>query len=95
MEGEYSKLDYWHGLLPNEDTANLLKTDGDFLLRGTIKNEEYYMILSVRWGKNVLNCAIVQSDIRQGYSFQGHFYGSVQEIVDSHHVSTVNSNRNH
>lgn len=23
--GDHTGLDYWHGMLPNEDTANLLK----------------------------------------------------------------------
>lgn len=51
--GEHVNMDIWHGLLPNEDTAILVKNDGDFLMRGIEKGSEFNIILSVRWGKNV------------------------------------------
>lgn len=50
---EHVNMDIWHGLLPNEDTANLVKEDGDFLMRGIEKEHVYSVILSVRWGKDV------------------------------------------
>lgn len=52
-KGDHFNLDYWHGLLPNEDTAALLKNDGEFLLRAIEHDEQFNIILSVRSGSSV------------------------------------------
>ena len=52
-QGDHYHLDYWHGLLPNEDTAALLKHDGDFLLRAIERDSFNNVILSVRSGTSV------------------------------------------
>ncbi|CAD5232167.1 unnamed protein product [Bursaphelenchus xylophilus] len=85
LTGEFAKLDYWHGLLPNEDTANLLKTDGDFLLRGIIRDQEYYIIVSIRWGKNVLNAAVLENK-KGGWVFQEHNFDSIKDAIDMYQV---------
>ncbi|VDM43984.1 unnamed protein product [Toxocara canis] len=79
--GDHTGLDYWHGMLPDEDTAILLKKSGQFLLRAreTIGTDD--IILSVRWGKDIVN-AVVSKCEKEGYNCQGNFFTSVKDIID-------------
>ncbi|KAI6173342.1 Tyrosine-protein kinase [Aphelenchoides besseyi] len=84
-DGEHVNIDCWHGLLPNEDTGSLLKNDGDFLLRGIEKEGVYYIILSVRWGKDVYNAAIIPAK-RGGYEFKDNIFETIKDIIDFYQV---------
>ncbi|CAD5222737.1 unnamed protein product [Bursaphelenchus okinawaensis] len=81
LSGDFTKLDFWHGLLPDEDTANILKLDGDYLLRGIHKDGQYCVILSIRWGKNVLNAGLTERN-SGGWIFQDRPYDTIKEVVD-------------
>uniref|UniRef100_A0A915A096 Tyrosine-protein kinase n=1 Tax=Parascaris univalens TaxID=6257 RepID=A0A915A096_PARUN len=83
--GDHTGLDYWHGMLPNEDTANLLKNSGQFLLRALERNGANNIILSVRWGKNIVN-TVISKCANGGYECQGTFFTSVKDIVDLYQV---------
>jgi hypothetical protein len=45
-----AEQDWFHGVLPREEVVRLLRTDGDFLVRETMRNEERQVVLSVCWG---------------------------------------------
>ncbi|VDM26428.1 unnamed protein product [Toxocara canis] len=77
---DHTALDYWHGMLPNEDTAKLLKNSGQFLLRALERNGTNNVILSVRWGKDIVNTVISKCS-KGGYQCQGTFFISVKDIV--------------
>ncbi|KAI1723528.1 protein tyrosine kinase domain-containing protein [Ditylenchus destructor] len=80
---EHLKLDCWHGLLPDEDTTDLLKEDGDFLVRGVQDTPGIY--LSVKWGPQIMNIAIVrQGDGR--YRFRGKPFNTLKELLDHYQV---------
>ncbi|KAI1723090.1 protein tyrosine kinase domain-containing protein [Ditylenchus destructor] len=80
---EHLKLDCWHGLLPDEDTTDLLKEDGDFLVRGVQDTPGIY--LSVKWGPQIMNIAIVrQGDGR--YRFRGKPFNTLKELIDHYQV---------
>uniref|UniRef100_A0A7E4UMM7 Tyrosine-protein kinase n=1 Tax=Panagrellus redivivus TaxID=6233 RepID=A0A7E4UMM7_PANRE len=83
--GDHFNLDYWHGLLPNEDTAALLKNDGDFLVRAIEHNGQYNILLSIRCGTSVLNAAVAEVP-GSGWDFQGNFFECIKDIVDFHQV---------
>jgi hypothetical protein len=84
--GEHVNMDIWHGLLPNEDTATLLCDDGNFLMRGIEKGKTFNIVLSVRWGKDVLNAAIVEDKKKGGYEFQGNNFETIKDIIDFYQV---------
>lgn len=39
--------EWFHGVLPREEVVRLLKNEGDFLVRETIRNDESQIVLSV------------------------------------------------
>jgi len=87
--GEHVNMDIWHGLLPNEDTASLLKSDGDFLMRGIEKGEKKRgsnIVLSVRWGQDVLNAAIIEDKKGNGFEFQDNTFDTIKDIIDFYQV---------
>ncbi|CAJ0592628.1 unnamed protein product [Cylicocyclus nassatus] len=77
---EEYKLDYWHGYMPNEDTAMILKKDGDFLLRA-LMDEPKPICMSVRSGEKVYN-AIVNRTESGGYELAGVEYSSIKDMID-------------
>lgn len=46
------KLSCWHGLLPDDDTTDMLKEDGDFLVRG-VQSIRCSVFVSIKWGLQV------------------------------------------
>ncbi|KAK6046661.1 SH2 domain protein [Cooperia oncophora] len=86
-EGKKLK-DYWHGFIPNEDTALILKDDGDFLVR-SLMVENKPICISVREGEKVYN-AIVNRSEAGVYEIAGFEYNSIKEMVDELQVSTDN-----
>ena len=40
---------WFHGVLPRGEVVRLLVTDGDFLVRETVRNDEKQIVLSVMW----------------------------------------------
>ncbi|KAK6729791.1 hypothetical protein RB195_006690 [Necator americanus] len=77
---EEHKLDYWHGFIPNEDTALILKNDGDFLIR-LLMEEPKPICISVREGAKVYN-AIVNRTETGGFELAGIEYPSIKTMVD-------------
>ncbi|KAK0402898.1 hypothetical protein QR680_016601 [Steinernema hermaphroditum] len=84
-QGAHTDLDVWHGMLPNEDTAALLKKDGDFLLRGVEVDDVVNIFISIRWGRTILNAAIAQCP-SGGFDFQGSYFETVRDVVDFYQV---------
>lgn len=42
--------EWFHGVLPRDEVVRLLRTEGDFLVRETVRNDENQAVLSVLWG---------------------------------------------
>lgn len=42
--------EWFHGVLPRDEVVRLLRTEGDFLVRETERNNEKQAVLSVLWG---------------------------------------------
>ncbi|EYC14689.1 hypothetical protein Y032_0039g104 [Ancylostoma ceylanicum] len=80
VNAEEYKLDYWHGFIPNEDTALLLKRDGDFLVR-SLMEEPKPICVSVREGAKVYN-AVVQRTEGGGFELAGVEYPSIKDMID-------------
>ncbi|KAH7701627.1 Protein kinase domain containing protein [Aphelenchoides avenae] len=83
-QGDHINLDIWHGILPNEDTLLALKNDGDYLLRAYEHKDSFYIVLSIRWGTEILNGVINQNGSQ--YEFQDTVFNSVRELIDLYHV---------
>lgn len=77
---EYN-LDYWHGFIPNEDTALILKDDGDFLVRSLVNSDAQSICISIREGDKVYN-AIVNRTESGMYEIAGVEYNSIKDMVD-------------
>ncbi|VDP21678.1 unnamed protein product [Heligmosomoides polygyrus] len=76
-----SKEDYWHGFIPNEDTALILKDDGDFLVRSLVNSDAQSICISIREGDKVYN-AIVNRTESGMYEIAGVEYNSIKDMVD-------------
>ncbi|XP_065349664.1 tyrosine-protein kinase Fer isoform X3 [Cloeon dipterum] len=72
--------DWFHGVLPREEVVRLLKKEGDFLVRETMRNEERQIVLSVSWG-NSHKHFIVQNSPDGMVRFEGPAFSSVPELV--------------
>ncbi|XP_021957925.1 tyrosine-protein kinase Fer [Folsomia candida] len=72
--------DWFHGVLPREDVVRLLKKDGDFLVRETMKNEERQIVLSVFWSGP--KHFIVQTTADGQFRFEGPLFPTVKELID-------------
>lgn len=71
--------EWFHGVLPREEVVRLLKVEGDFLVRETIRNEESQIVLSVCW--NGHKHFIVQTTTEGHYRFEGPPFPSIQELI--------------
>ncbi|CAL8138246.1 unnamed protein product [Orchesella dallaii] len=74
--------DWFHGVLPREDVVRLLRTDGDFLVRETMKNDERQIVLSVFW--NGPKHFIVQTTPDGLFRFEGPIFPTVKELIDEY-----------
>ncbi|GMR55852.1 hypothetical protein PMAYCL1PPCAC_26047, partial [Pristionchus mayeri] len=86
----YMDLDYWHGNLPNEDTANLLKEEGQFLLRKDLEGQAAapdVILLSVRLGQQVLNALI--REVPSGYRIGDREFDTVAALVDYYQIRKI------
>lgn len=77
--------EWFHGVLPREEVVRLLKNDGDFLVRETIRNEESQIVLSVSW--NGHKHFIVQTTAEGHFRFEGPAFPSIQELIMHQHMS--------
>ncbi|XP_037027004.1 tyrosine-protein kinase Fer isoform X3 [Bradysia coprophila] len=77
--------EWFHGVLPREEVVRLLKNEGDFLVRETIRNEESQIVLSVCW--NGHKHFIVQITADGHYRFEGPAFPSIQELIMHQHQS--------
>lgn len=71
--------EWFHGVLPREEVVRLLKNEGDFLVRETIRNDESQIVLSVCW--NGHKHFIVQTTVDGHYRFEGPAFPSIQELI--------------
>uniref|UniRef100_A0A6B2EHM0 Tyrosine-protein kinase n=1 Tax=Phlebotomus kandelakii TaxID=1109342 RepID=A0A6B2EHM0_9DIPT len=71
--------EWFHGVLPREEVVRLLKIEGDFLVRETIRNEESQIVLSVCW--NGHKHFIVQTTAEGYFRFEGRSFPSIQELI--------------
>uniref|UniRef100_A0A1I7VUS2 Tyrosine-protein kinase n=1 Tax=Loa loa TaxID=7209 RepID=A0A1I7VUS2_LOALO len=83
---DHVDMDCWHGMIPDEDTAMLLKNSGDFLMRAVEHDRGYKITLSIRWGNQVVNCEIVPG-VQGGYEFQGKHFCQAKDLIDSYQVT--------
>lgn len=65
----------------------MLKSEGDFLVRETIRNEESQIVLSVCW--NGHKHFIVQTTVEGLYRFEGPAFPSIQELIMHQHLSEL------
>ncbi|XP_059478851.1 tyrosine-protein kinase Fer isoform X1 [Neocloeon triangulifer] len=72
--------EWFHGVLPREEVVRLLKKEGDFLVRETMRNEERQIVLSVSWGSSHKHF-IVQNSADGMVRFEGPAFNSVPELV--------------
>lgn len=79
--------EWFHGVLPREEVVRLLKSEGDFLVRETIRNDESQIVLSVCW--NGHKHFIVQTTIDGHYRFEGPAFPSIQELIRHQHLSEL------
>lgn len=77
--------EWFHGVLPREEVVRLLKSEGDFLVRETIRNDESQIVLSVCWKGH--KHFIVQTTAEGHFRFEGPFFGSIQELIMHQHLS--------
>lgn len=77
--------EWFHGVLPREEVVRLLKNEGDFLVRETIRNEESQIVLSVCW--NGHKHFIVQITADGHFRFEGPAFPSIQELIMHQHLS--------
>ncbi|VDN08026.1 unnamed protein product [Thelazia callipaeda] len=83
---DHYDMDCWHGMIPNEDTAMLLKNSGDFLMRAVEYENGYKITLSIRWGGKVINAEIIPGE-RGGYDFRGEHFCQAKDLIDSYQVT--------
>lgn len=79
--------EWFHGVLPREEVVRLLKSEGDFLVRETIRNEESQIVLSVCW--NGHKHFIVQTTADGLYRFEGPAFPSIQELIMHQNLSEL------
>jgi tyrosine-protein kinase Fer len=70
---------WFHGVLPRGEVVRLLVTDGDFLVRETVRNDEKQIVLSVMWTSP--RHFIVQTSPEGLYRFEGPGFATVQELI--------------
>ena len=78
---------WFHGVLPRGEVVRLLVTDGDFLVRETVRNDEKQIVLSVMWTSP--RHFIVQTSPEGLYRFEGPGFSSVQELIMHQYHSSL------
>lgn len=76
---------WFHGVLPREEVVRLLRDEGDFLVRETVRNEEIQIVLSVMWGSP--KHFIVQKSPEGQFRFEGPAFTTIQELIWHQHQS--------
>ena len=76
---------WFHGVLPREEVVRLLREEGDFLVRETVRNEEIQIVLSVMWGSP--KHFIVQKSPEGQFRFEGPAFNTIQELIWHQHQS--------
>ena len=76
---------WFHGVLPREEVVRLLREEGDFLVRETVRNDERQIVLSVMWGSP--KHFIVQKSPEGQFRFEGPAFNTIQELIWHQHQS--------
>lgn len=76
---------WFHGVLPREEVVRLLRNEGDFLVRETVRNDEIQIVLSVMWGSP--KHFIVQKSPEGQFRFEGPAFTTIQELIWHQHQS--------
>ncbi|XP_034933840.1 tyrosine-protein kinase Fer isoform X2 [Chelonus insularis] len=71
--------EWFHGVLPREEVVRLLVSEGDFLVRETMRNDECQIVLSVCWDSH--KHFIVQTTPEGYYRFEGPTFPSIPELI--------------
>ncbi|XP_037975747.2 tyrosine-protein kinase Fer isoform X2 [Plutella xylostella] len=79
--------EWFHGVLPREEVVRLLRSDGDYLVRETTRNQARQLVLSVCWGQH--KHFIVQTTPEGHYRFEGAAFPSVAELIAWQRTSGV------
>lgn len=77
---------WYHGALPRQETEDLLKQEGDFIVRFKSDASGQY-VLSCRSAEKLRHFPIVQQE-DQTYRLEGGSFNSIQELIN-HHMSTI------
>ena len=77
---------WFHGVLPREEVVRLLRNEGDFLVRETVRNDEIQIVLSVMWGSP--KHFIVQKSPEGQFRFEGPTFPTIQELIWHQHQSS-------
>ncbi|GMT02415.1 hypothetical protein PENTCL1PPCAC_24589 [Pristionchus entomophagus] len=92
----YMDLDYWHGNLPNEDTANLLKEEDQYLLRKdlvdpgaapTAATAPDVILLWARSGQQVVSALV--KEVPSGFRVGDRKFDTVTALVDYYQIRKI------
>ncbi len=75
--------DWYHGMLPRSEITELLKEQGDWLVRCTEKNGEPKYVISVKWNRDVRHIMLKQ-DRKGEYHMPGKIFQNVLDLVEHH-----------
>lgn len=78
---------WFHGVLPRGEVVRLLETDGDFLVRETLRNDEKQIVLSVMWTSP--KHFIVQTSPEGHFRFEGPAFPTVQALIAHQYQSST------
>ncbi len=78
---------WYHATLPREDIVGCLKQDGEFLVRGTIKEARIQIILSVQHRGKILHFPINRSE--DGWRWEGRGFESIYDLVHEHYKKAI------
>ncbi|XP_065217837.1 tyrosine-protein kinase Fer-like isoform X2 [Planococcus citri] len=85
--------EWFHGVLPRDEVVRLLRAEGDFLVRETVRNDENQAVLSVLWGGRDKHF-IVQTTCDGEYRFEGPSFPTIQELINfQYHNGIAVTNR--
>ncbi|KAI6196285.1 hypothetical protein M3Y94_01090700 [Aphelenchoides besseyi] len=86
--------DAYHGLVPMEDVASLLKQNGAYLVRSTYENtEKQRIVISVYWNEQIKDIEILSAENR-GVTFDCNTYkNTILELIHWHRHQMIPVNK--
>ncbi|XP_078579951.1 tyrosine-protein kinase Fer-like isoform X2 [Branchiostoma floridae x Branchiostoma japonicum] len=71
--------EWYHGAIPRTETSQLLKEEGDFLVRESSQKPGEY-VLSVKWG-GIPKHFIIQSNAEGQFRFEGQAFPTINQLI--------------